>query len=310
MNNNYIYFSLIVPTIGRTEEVRQLLKSIELSSFNNIEVIIVNQNTDPDICNELNDIFNDFRENNNIDLFHHNVKFTGASRARNYGVQYAKGLWVNFPDDDCELTENLLSEIYAIIQNNNKYDIISVAAKDKKTNDYSIAKFSSDCRVINQYTMWNRFVEFTMFFKKTAFIELNGYDEEFGVGSIYGAEEGADILIKALRNIKPYIVYYDSNLFFFHPEKKDAILSEYQLVSRIYSYSRGVGALLAKWMTLSVILQTTRVILRNLFAIILYLCSKKRNRFNAKIIGCISGFKDYKKNSKRKKNEIYCLCKK
>ena len=42
---------------------------------------------------------------------HHQVAFQAASRARNLGVQHARGEWVGFPDDDCQFMPDTLIEI-------------------------------------------------------------------------------------------------------------------------------------------------------------------------------------------------------
>ena len=228
--------SLIIPTINRKKELKLLLESIYNNPFKDIEVIVVDQNKK----GFLDQIIEEYR--NKISLLHLNVDFKGASRARNYGFKFAKGDIVNFPDDDSELSINILKNVIQIYKNNENIDIIFGRCIDKSNSKSSVVKFKNEKINVNIKNIYETTVECTMFIKRNTFEKLGGFDEKLGVGTYYGAEEGADLILRSLyKNIKSV---YDPNLIFYHPQKVFSYDKTEQ--KRAYSYGLGFGRLTAK----------------------------------------------------------------
>src|SRR5258708_3050813 len=117
-------FSLIVPTLNRREDVERLLFSIAAQSCRDFEVIIVDQNAD----DRLGDICREFARR--MPLMHLKVESKGAARARNHGLGFAKGRIINFPDDDCEFTPELLELVATRLQQNPDWDALFARAID------------------------------------------------------------------------------------------------------------------------------------------------------------------------------------
>ena len=88
-------FSLIMATLGRFDEIRIFLDSIDLQNYTDFELIIVDQNEE----NILGDIILPYKKKFYIN--HIRIKEKGLSLARNVGIKYAKGDIIAFPDDDC-----------------------------------------------------------------------------------------------------------------------------------------------------------------------------------------------------------------
>ncbi len=86
--------SLIVATVGRTQELNRLLESIAAQSLTSLELIIVDQNADDRVKELLEDSEYPF-------LCFHVRSPRGLSRARNVGINLASGRIFCFPDDDC-----------------------------------------------------------------------------------------------------------------------------------------------------------------------------------------------------------------
>lgn len=90
-----MFFSIVVPTYGRPDEVAELLASLEAQQNKNFEVIIADGSPD----NQVETVADNFR--NRLDIKYLYRKGLGISEARNKGVENAKGDYNVFFDSDC-----------------------------------------------------------------------------------------------------------------------------------------------------------------------------------------------------------------
>lgn len=229
-------FSLIIPTINRIEELENLLISIKNNTYKDYEIIIVDQNPKGYLDTIIKKFKGQFKN-----FIYCNVDFKGAARARNYGVKYATGDIVNFPDDDSEYTYDLLENVKRYFDNKNIDSVFGVTI-DKKTKKYSCLKFlNNECKVCRE-NMFKTTIEATMFIKRKVFNNIGGYDETLGVGTKYGSDEGADLVLRLL--YKEYSLYFSPNLIFYHPNKESK--KDNSIITRGYTYGMGFGRLTAK----------------------------------------------------------------
>lgn len=118
-------FTIIVPVFNVQEYIQECLKSLQLQSIKNFEVIIVNDgSTDnsEEICQEFVD------RNSNFKLFR--KKNGGLSDARNYGLSKANGEYIIFLDSDDLLDQSAVEKFTNFIDSSQtKFDIISGNAK-------------------------------------------------------------------------------------------------------------------------------------------------------------------------------------
>lgn len=87
--------SVIVPVYNVEQYLRQCVHSIIAQSYNNIEIILVDDgSTDASgaICDEI------CREEKRIRVFH--IENGGPGKARNFGVNKSRGQWILFVDSD------------------------------------------------------------------------------------------------------------------------------------------------------------------------------------------------------------------
>lgn len=227
-----IKFSIVVPTIARREQFKLLVESIYRMK-NSYEVIIVDQNQD----GLIDDICNYYKLEG---LIHLKVDFKGAAEARNYGFHRSNGDVIVFPDDDSELTIDLLKNVEKILLNQKCIDILFGRVQDKNLKaDVNFERFETK---VNFKNMFHTTSECTMFIKRKVFYELDGFDKTFGVGTYYGADEGADLFLRSM--YKGYNLVYNPNVIFFHPQKvKNNYGAE---CKRAYSYGKGFGRLIIK----------------------------------------------------------------
>lgn len=186
-----MFFSLIVATIGRHEEIDRLLRSLECQTYKEFEIIFVDQNTH----DKLREITRNYDIKLNITVI---KSAPGLSRARNVGIRHATGSFVGFPDDDCWYPCNLLETIKHQIENT-KLDMLLFRACNADFID--IARFSHQPRYSTPLTVQQQTSSISMFIKRSSLIHLSGFDENMGLGSgtPWPAAEDYDLPIRLLR---------------------------------------------------------------------------------------------------------------
>ncbi|MCX6840135.1 MAG: glycosyltransferase family A protein [Verrucomicrobia bacterium] len=185
-------FSLIVPTLNRLDDMRRLFVSIQQGTLQDLEVIVIDQNDGPlldALCAEFKTVF---------PLRHEKIKPAGVAHARNHGFQFATGEILNFPDDDCELTPDLLQQVSDRFAAKADLDMLFGRAVDRETLTRSVTRFSEQAQPVTAGNVFSTTVEFTMFLKRQVWLDVGGLDEKLGVGTYFGAEEGSDFVLRAL----------------------------------------------------------------------------------------------------------------
>jgi len=231
-HENY-YFSLIVATINRKNELNRLIKSLVQQSYNHFELIIVDMNNDE---NEIASLVSEIHKIK-IRIFRPYKKL-GASAARNFGSKYAIGNILTFPDDDCWYETNVLFKISNLF-NTVKTDVISCSSLDPENNKSNVNFPSKSC-YLNFWNIHKGGIEYTVFFKKKSFFDFNGFNENIGIGSngIFQSGEITDLLYKI--NKAKLDIYFNDEIKIFHPFK-DIYNSKDVSIEREALYSAGAG---------------------------------------------------------------------
>ncbi|MCC3356088.1 glycosyltransferase [Bacillus sp. REN16] len=113
------FFSIIVPVYNVDNYLRQCIDSIISQSFNDYELILVDDgSTDqsPAICDE-------YANNNNKIRVIHKLN-GGLSDARNVGIKNATGEFIIFVDSDDYIISNTLNNFYLILKNDYYADVL------------------------------------------------------------------------------------------------------------------------------------------------------------------------------------------
>ncbi len=97
-----MFYSIIIPTFKRPEEVVECLQSLTQQKFKDFEVIIA----DGTPGKSLEDFTTPFISILNLSFLYE--EYLGVSEARNLGAQHAKGEWLIFLDSDCIIPEDYL----------------------------------------------------------------------------------------------------------------------------------------------------------------------------------------------------------
>lgn len=102
INMDYIkgLVSVVIPTYKRSEMLKRAIDSVLEQSYNNVECIVVNDNTPGDEFSQiLYKLIEEYKNDNRFRFIEQEVHKNGAA-ARNVGIRAAKGEYIAFLDDD------------------------------------------------------------------------------------------------------------------------------------------------------------------------------------------------------------------
>ena len=112
-----VRFSVIVPLYNRPEEIQELLESIVHQSFQDFEVIVVEDGSDQDARN----IVLGFQDR--LDVHYFWKENTRQGFTRNFGFERAKGDWFVVFDSDCLIPPHYLEVVDAHLRANPGVDV-------------------------------------------------------------------------------------------------------------------------------------------------------------------------------------------
>jgi glycosyltransferase involved in cell wall biosynthesis len=226
--------SLVLATLGRDLEVLDFLKSLIFQTYQNFELIVIDQNQD----GKIDAIMQNFAQC--FDIKHVKVDFVGNARARDYGIGLATGQIVAFPDDDCAYDRDVLENVVYEFESRQKLSILVVGSYDFSATHFSIGVNSRKARYFSRLNMMG--VEFTQFFALDRIDrEQFHLDHDFGIGSKYSGAEGFELLYRLLR--AGNIAFYKPSIKIFHANKDHYTLGS----ARMLKYSTGIGAYIRKF---------------------------------------------------------------
>ena len=103
-----LLFSIVLPTYNRPEELNRAINSVLCQSFQDFELLVINNGDIP---------VNTIVKSDKIRFFTETKK--GANYARNKGIDEAQGTFICFLDDDDEYLPNHLEVMHNLITKNN-----------------------------------------------------------------------------------------------------------------------------------------------------------------------------------------------
>ncbi|UKM64640.1 glycosyltransferase family 2 protein [Flavobacteriaceae bacterium GSB9] len=182
------FFSVVIPLYNKEKYIVATLKSVINQTFQNFEVIVVNDGSTDDSLKLVNS-FNDKR----ITILQQ--KNTGLSSARNVGIKQAKARYIAFLDADDLWAYDFLETMQLLICKNKNYGVFSCPTKiffnDKSLNLKPSPYKEEAVNLISNYFKFkkNLFGFSSVVIKKQIFDEI-GY---FKTNINFGEEEDFNI---------------------------------------------------------------------------------------------------------------------
>lgn len=228
---NDMKFSLVLATLGRSEEVARLLESLDAQDYRNFELIVVDQNDDDRLIPLLT------LYDRKFPVLHIRSTQRGASRARNAGLALATGDVIAFPDDDCWYPAGLLEQVVAVLSKHQELDGITGRFTDGSGR--TEGRWLASSMLLDRYNVWRGAIEFSIFLRRRVVEAVGQFDESLGVGAgtAWGAAEGTDYLLRCLR--QGFKLKYLTEMILHHPVKTANF--DDSACSRQKKYEAGIG---------------------------------------------------------------------
>jgi len=227
-----VLISIVIST--RNKPWRIISKCLEsifsLNSSNDFEVILIDQNNDVKIEIEIKN------DPNYSNILYLKSKEIGLSKGRNLGLRHTKGKWILFLDDDAILSKCFLTKIEKTLIEYQDEEIVFYGNVLNLEDNSSYLKRSIRTPYLH---LWNfdSICSIGLLFNRKVIEKVGFFDENFGVGSNFGAGEESDMVIRTLQ--KGIRIKYLEGFIIYHPKARDDLEKKY-----LYGY--GVGALYKK----------------------------------------------------------------
>ncbi|WP_017494977.1 glycosyltransferase family 2 protein [Flavobacterium sp. WG21] len=271
-----IKVSLVVSTYGRYEELKELFDSLLKQDYSreNFEVIVIDQN---DVI-DLSPLIAHYKAD--LILNHYKTDVKGLSKAKNKGVELARGEIITFPDDDCAFYPNTISSALTFFENNSTVDIVfgSVLYGNLYKNDQ--LEVASKSLKLNSFNFSFYYSAITCFTR----IKAIKFDENYGVGSKIASGEEFDYVINSIN--RNYNVYYCSLIQVWHPILGVSTMPN----EKVYKYAYGYAAIIRKNLNFSLFVLLLFSFSYQLLRFFLNLQNKSRKKYLLAMSGRLDGF--------------------
>jgi glycosyltransferase involved in cell wall biosynthesis len=223
-----MYFSVVVPTFSRPDEVTELLTSLVEQQDKNFEVIIADGSLDDSV----NRVIQNFKDR--LNLIYLYKKALGISESRNWGVENAKGDFVVFFDSDCVIPPQYFAEVNGYLRD---HPLDAYGGPDKagenfnfkqKAISYAMTSFFTTGgirgrkRHVGQYQPRS----FNMGIKRQVFNELKGF-------SGLKVSEDIDLSMRLRKN--GFLSGLIENAYVFHKRRS----TFYKFLRQVVSFGSG-----------------------------------------------------------------------
>ena len=115
------FVSVVIPVYNGEKYIGRCIESVVNQSYKNIDIILINDNSNDDSINIINQYIQ--KKENNIVLINNEVTL-GASESRNKGLKYVETEYVLFLDCDDWLDLNCIEKAICKFKENNEVDVV------------------------------------------------------------------------------------------------------------------------------------------------------------------------------------------
>lgn len=206
--------SVVISTINRPNKIASCLNSILDSKYTNFEIIVVDQSNDSKTKNVIEKL-------TTKKICYYQIRYRGLSKARNFGIQKARGNIIAFTDDDCIAHKSWLETITEAFQENK--DAVGVFGKtlpyhpERHKGQQCPSLFSyPEERLIHMPVLHWKFVGLgnNMAFDRRVFASVGGFKEWLGHGSIGMSADDGEFALRILT--KGYKLFCTPKAKIFH----------------------------------------------------------------------------------------------
>jgi GT2 family glycosyltransferase len=186
-------FSLVMATVNRSATtVERFLRSLSDQTERNVELIVVDQNSDERLAGLLRKYSDDLS-------ITHLRSMPGLSRARNCGLRHISGDYCGFPDDDCWYPPRLLEVVGRHLASAEDLDGLTTRMADAAERLVG-PRWAGRPGLVDKSNVWRTAASPGVFLRRSAVAKIGLFDESLGAGSAagFGSGEETDYLIRAV----------------------------------------------------------------------------------------------------------------
>ncbi len=178
-----IIISVVIASYRRDKGLSDALNSLSAQTFRNFEIILVDDNDDPEWNEKVSVIVSDFKIKNDIDLIYlQNHPNQGSSLTRNAGIKICRGKYITFLDDDDIYLPEKLNRQYCFMEKEKcDYSVTDLKLYNEKNllienrTRYYINSENPD-ELLKYHLMYHITGTDTMMFKSTYIRSIGGFD--------------------------------------------------------------------------------------------------------------------------------------
>ncbi|MGC4022151.1 MAG: glycosyltransferase [Cyclobacteriaceae bacterium] len=169
------FFSIVIPTYNRSEFIRKTIDSVLSQSFQDFEVIVVDDGS-TDNTEEVVKLIDDKR-------IHYYKKENGErAAARNFGAVLSKGQFINFLDSDDLLYPHHLDTAKKFVEKNNAADAFHLGYEIK--NDIGDIRVINNIRSVNEQIVNGNLLSCNGVFVRRDVLIKNPFNEDRALSSL------------------------------------------------------------------------------------------------------------------------------
>jgi len=214
---NEYYVSIIMPTYNREGIIGRAIDSVLNQTFENYELIIVDDGSTDDTKSLIIMNYGELLKSGKIKYF--KQKNFGVSKARNKGLNEAKGDVIAYLDSDNYWLDTFLEKMISSLSNNNKN---TAYCSMEVTDDYKDRKFIRNTKYNRNQLLKGSYIDLNVFVhKRFLYDQLGGFDE-----SLTRLVDW-DFILRYTRLNEPYFV--------------NEVLTKYYLSSELNNISNNVN---------------------------------------------------------------------
>ena len=174
MMSEYPFFSVVIPTYNRAEELRRCLTSLQVQTFQDFEVLVCDDGS----TDHSKTVAEEF-EKQGLNLYYiYTSNWGGPARPRNLGIATAKADWICFLDSDDSWYSNKLEKCAEILADSDliyhDMDMELASGEKKRMRNRQVGNPAFTDLLVNGNTISTS----TVCVRKTLLHKVNGFSEE------------------------------------------------------------------------------------------------------------------------------------
>lgn len=206
--------SVVVATYKREESLRKSLKSLVEQTYNDVEIIVVDDNANEEWNKKVKIIVDEISQLHPI-IYIKNKVNKGSAETRNIGIKKATGDYITFlDDDDLYMPNKIKNQVEHMIKSNSDFSITDLEllnenGKRIETRTREYIKDTSKEALLKYHLMHHMTGTDTMMFKKEYLLKIGGFPG-IDVGDEFylmqrAIEEGGRFTYLPVCDIKAYV---------------------------------------------------------------------------------------------------------